>query len=147
MIQGVRLFMKISDLLTPEDLATLTSSLGDFPASRSALPENGLAPPTVEEICSLSLPESLKTNDLAILYLRMFPDCWGLRKGKPFARSLQRFPNWGIAWNGWCMTAPASACHRRGGESILQDVLESTVPEKYWLSEKAMRKIAGKLNS
>ncbi len=30
----------------------------------------------------------------------MFPGCWGLKKGKPFARSLQRFPNWGIVWEG-----------------------------------------------
>ena len=31
-------------------------------------------------------------------------------------------------------------------EFTLQDVLESTVPEKYWLSEKATARIAGKLN-
>ena len=73
--------MKISDVLTPEDLQILTSSLADSRASRSAFPESVLAHPTIEEICSLSLPDSSKTNDLAILSLRMFPDCWGSKKG------------------------------------------------------------------
>ena len=40
-IQEVRLSMKISEILTPEDLQTLTSSLADSPASRFPLLVSG----------------------------------------------------------------------------------------------------------
>ena len=76
-----------------------------------------------------------------------YPDCWVLKKGGLSKSSLKRFASWGIAVNGLSMTAQASASRSRENESTLQDVLESIVPEKYWLSEKATRKIAGKLNS
>ena len=142
--QGVNSFMRISELLTQQDLQTLISSLEDFRASRSVVPERDLDQRTSEAICSLSLPESLKPSDLAILSLRMYPDCWVLKKGRLSKSSLKRFQSWGIAWNGLCMTAPASASRSRENECTLQDVLESIVPEKYWLSETATRKIAGK---
>jgi hypothetical protein len=45
------------------------------------------------------------------------------------------------------MTAPVSEYHRKDGESTLQAVLEEIVPDRYWLSEKATAKIAGRLNS
>ena len=50
-----------------------------------------------------------------------------------------------IAWNGVCITAPI-IFPKSEREYILQDVLESIVPEKYWLSAEATAKIAGKLN-
>ena len=37
-------------------------------------------------------------KDLAILSLKMFPDCWGLTKGRLSPKYLTRFQNWGIAW-------------------------------------------------
>ena len=61
----------------------------------------------------------------------------GARKG---------FANWGTAWNGVCMTAPI-IFPKSEREYILQDVLELIVPAKYWLSEEAAAKIAGKLSS
>ena len=139
--------MRISEILTQQDLQTLISSLEDFLVSHSRSQEKGLAQPMNEAICSLSLPESLKPSGLAILSLKTYPDCWVLKKGRLSKSSLKRFQSWGIAWNGLCMTAPASASRSRENECTLQDVLESIVPEKYWLSETATRKIAGKLNS
>ena len=70
--------------------------------SRSQLQEKGLAQPMNEAICSLSLPESLKPSGLAILSLKMYPDCWVLKKGRLSKSSLKRFQSWGIAWNGLC---------------------------------------------
>jgi hypothetical protein len=139
--------MKISEILTPEDLQTLTSSLADSPASRFPLPVSGRDSAMNGAICSLNLPDSLKIKDLAILSLKMFPDCWGLKKGRLSPKYLIRFQNWGIAWNGLCMTAPASAYRRQENGYTLQDVLEQTVPEKYYVSEQQMRKIAGKSGS
>ena len=57
----------------------------------------------------------------------------------------KRFANWGTAWNGVCITAPI-IFPKSEREYILQDVLELIVPAKYWLSEEATAKIAGKLN-
>ena len=76
--------------------------------------------------------------------LRTHPDSWGLTRGELLPKSLKRFPNWGIAWNGVCITAPI-IFPKSEREYILQDVLESIVPEKYWLSAEATAKIAGKL--
>ena len=88
----------------------------------------------------------LKVKDLAIFCLRTYPDSWGLIRGELSPKSLKRFANWGIAWNGVCITAPI-IFPKSEREYILQDVLEIIVPAKYWLSEEATAKIAGKLSS
>ena len=49
--------MRISEILTQQDLQTLISSLEDFRVSRSQSQEKGLAQPMNEAICSLSLLE------------------------------------------------------------------------------------------
>ena len=82
--QEVNSFMRISEILTQQDLQTLISSLEDFRASHSRLPEKDLAQPMNEVICSLSLPESLKPRGLAILSLKTYPDCWVLKKRADF---------------------------------------------------------------
>lgn len=134
--------MKISE--PPEDWQTLTSSLENFPVSLLVSPKSDKALPMSEAICSLHLWESLKPKDLDILYLKMLPDYWRLKRGKLSAKYLECFQNWGIVWNGLCITAPALVFHSQEKESTLQDVLEQTVLDKYWLSEKSTRKIAGK---
>lgn len=138
--------MKISEILTPESLQTLICWSEGFPAnrSRSAEQEKGLQ--MREAIFSLNLPEFLKVKDLAIFCLRTYPDSWGLIRGELSPKSLKRFANWGIAWNGVCITAPI-IFPKSEREYILQDVLEIIVPAKYWLSEEATAKIAGKLSS
>lgn len=126
-------------------LADFDSLLEVSPASRSRSAEQEKALPTSEEICSLSLPDCLKRKDLSIFALKTYPVSWGLTREKLLQKSLKRFLNWGIAWNGVCITAPITF-PKSEKEFTLQDVLESTVPEKYWLSEKATARIAGKLN-
>jgi len=68
--------------------------------SRSLSQVSGKELPMNEAICSLSLPESLKPKSLAILSLRMYPDCLVLKKGGLSKSSLKRFASWGIAVNG-----------------------------------------------
>ena len=138
-------FMKISEILTPESLRTLISLPEVSLASRSRSAAQEKALQTSEAIFSLNLPEFLKAKDLAIFCLRTYPDSWGLTRGELLPKSLKRFANWGIAWNGVCITAPI-IFPKSEREYILQDVLESIVPEKYWLSAEATAKIAGKLN-
>ena len=73
---GGNSFMRISELLTQQDLQTLISSLEDFRVSRSVVPERDLEQRTSEVLSSLNLPESLKPSGLAILSLRTYPYCW-----------------------------------------------------------------------
>ena len=138
--------MKISEILTPENLQTLTSLFEDFPASRSRSVGQEKALQMSEAIFSLNLPEFLKIKDLGIFCLRTYPDSWGLIRGELLPKSLKRFANWGTAWNGVCITAPI-IFPKSEKEYILQDVLELIVPAKYWLSAEATAKIAGKLSS
>lgn len=143
---GEQFYENIRDIDTA-GLADFDLLVGGFPCQPFSVAGKRLGTADERAICSLSLPESLKPSDLAILSLKTYPDCWVLKKGRLSKSSLKRFQTWGIAWNGLCMTAPASASRSRENECTLQDVLESIVPEKYWLSETATRKIAGKLNS
>ena len=80
----------------------------------------------------MSLPDCLKRKDLSIFALKTYPVSWGLTREKLLQKSLKRFLNWGIAWNGVCITAPITF-PKSEKEFTLQDVLESTVPEKYRL--------------
>ena len=82
MIQRGRHFLKISERLTPEIYQILTSLLEASRARASQLPDSREAFQTKEVLSSLSLPESLKTKDLAIFYLKMFPICWEFRREK-----------------------------------------------------------------
>ena len=146
MILEVRHFLKISERLTPENYQILTSSLADSLAKVSQPQDCGEGSMMREVLSSLNLPESLKTDSLGIFYLKMFPIYWELTKGRLSQKSLQRFQNWGTVWNGLCITAQISESHSPDGESILQDVLERTAPEKYYISENSTRKLIGKLN-
>lgn len=137
--------IKISEILTPESLQTLICWSQASPVSRSRYAEQEKALRMREAIFSLNLPEFLKVKDLGIFCLKMFPDSWGLIRGELLPKSLKRFANWGTAWNGVCIIAPI-IFPKSEREYILQDVLELIVPEKYWLSEEATAKIAGKLN-
>ena len=146
MIQRGRHFLKISERLTPEIYQILTSLLEASRARASQLPDSRKDFQMKEVLSSLSLPESLKTKDLAIFYLKMFPTCWEFRREKHSKKFLKRFQNWGTVWNGLCITAQISECRSQGGESTLQDVLEQTAPEKYYISERAIKKLTGKLS-
>ena len=146
MIQRGRHFLKISERLTPENYRILTSLLEASRARASQLPDSRKDFQMKEVLSSLSLPESLKTKDLAIFYLKMFPTCWEFRREKHSKKFLKRFQNWGTVWNGLCITAQISECRSQGGESTLQDVLEQTAPEKYYISERAVKKLTGKLS-
>ena len=52
-----------------------------------------------------------------------------------------RLLNWGMVLNGVCITAQISEFPSKDGDCILSQVLEDEVPEKYFLSPAAMRKI------
>ena len=59
--------------------------------------------------------------------------------------SSPRLLKWGIISNGWCLTANTSESHNSEGGCILSDILIRDVPERYFLSAAAMRKILSNL--
>lgn len=99
-IPEVNNFMKISEILTSENLQTLISLLEVSPASRSRSAEQEKALPTSEEICSLSLPDCLKRKDLSIFALKTYPVSWGLTREKTFAKIIETLSQLGycVEW-------------------------------------------------
>lgn len=56
-------------------------------------------------------------------------------------QSSVQWQNWGILWNGKCVTAKILECHSTGKGCSLSDILEEEVAEKYFLSDKAVQRL------
>lgn len=55
--------------------------------------------------------------------------------------SYPQWMSWGTMSNGRCLTAKTSGCPRIGRGCSLSDILEEQVPEKYFLSETAAKRL------
>ena len=129
------------ETLTQETCQTLICFVQDFPASHFQLLEKGEALQMPEGLSSLKLPDCLKTSGLNIFSLKTYPDCYHMTRGGRFTPSLVHFLNWGIVWNGKCLTARISESRREERECILSDILMDDVPEKYFLTQKQTRQL------
>ena len=136
--------MRTSQKSITEQCRILTCSLEARHAKAGQMQDSEKGLRMTEEICSSNILKSLKPKNPSILWLRMLPDCLVIRRGEATESSLKRFANWGIACAGVCLTAQISELPKTGKECILWDILEKEVPSKYWLSEKAVMKIAMK---
>ena len=56
-------------------------------------------------------------------------------------QSSEQWMSWGMVWNGKCLTADTSESHRIERGSSLSDILEESVDEKYFLSQKAIDRL------
>ena len=122
---------------------TLTSSVRAFHAKASAwLAKSSDSGTIQEELSSSKLPESLKRNGLHFFSWKMFPDCYRMTEAGRCLPSSPRLLNWGMISNGVCITARFSESPSSGAACILSDILETNVPESYFLSTAAMRKIS-----
>ena len=63
-----------------------------------------------------------------------------------YKRQSPRLLKWGIISNGWCLTANTSESPNSEDGCILSDILIRDVPERYFLSAAAMRKILSNLS-
>ena len=118
-----------------------------FPASRLVLQGSGVDSRTREELCSIILPELSKPKDLQLFCLKTYPVFYRITRGKLTKRSLKRFQNWGIVWNGVCATAQISETHNQESGCSLSDILISDAPEKYFLSKAAEARILRNLST
>ena len=132
---------------TPTKCPTSTCSVPDFLAKASRLRENGLDSKTQEELCSLKLPDSLQPNGLHFFFWKTSRDCYRMTGARRLKPSTPRLLKWGIILNGVCITADISESPSSDGACILSDILIPDVPDKYFLSAAAMRRISGNLSA
>ena len=138
--------MATFDKSSPQNYPISTCSVPDFLAGVSALPEEDLDSKIQEELSFLKLPESLQKNGLHFFSWRMYPVCYRMTAAKRLLPSSPRLLKWGIISNGWCLTANTSESRNSEEGCTLSDILMEDVPEKYFLSEAAMRKILNSLS-
>lgn len=103
--------------------------------------ESGAGLPTQEERFSLKSQGLPPLKDLHICSLKMYPDCFRTTKAGRLRQSSVRFLSWGTMSHGRCLTAQILVFPSPERECILLDILESDVPEKYFLSQKQMERL------
>lgn len=118
-----------------------------FPASRLVLQGNGVDSRTQGELCSITLPELSKPKDLQLFSLKTYPVYYRTVRGKLTKQFLKRFQNWGIVWNGVCLTAQITKSPNQESGCSLSDILISDAPEKYFLSKAAEARILRNLST
>ena len=123
----------------------MTLYVQDVPAKAFHRLVSGAGLTMREVLCSLKLPDWLVSESLSIFYLKTYPACLIMIRGKPFLKSSARFQNYGIMSNGMCLTARISESPNQENGYLLSDFLIADVQEKYFLSETATAKILNKL--
>ena len=109
---------------------------GGFPCQLSALQDLEKDSEIHAALSSLNWPAWLKPGSLRICCLKMYPACYLMTEGGHLRRSLTRWTDWGMAWNGNVLTAKISAFPSQETACTLSDILMSDVEEKYFLSPK-----------
>jgi hypothetical protein len=126
---------------TPPKGRPLVLSVEVSPAKTSQLPESEPASPGKEADCSMKQHESqtLFSGMEDGSSLRTFPDSFPATEDATSPLYSRRWPTSGFTTSpGEHWTADTSECPSGGGEySSLPDVLEATVPERFYLSQKA----------
>ena len=93
-----------------------------------------------EALSFLKLQGLLKKKSHAIYSLKTFGACYFTTKGKQCEQSSESLMKWGMMRNGRLLTAKI-LFHKTGNVSSLSDILEEQVPDKYFLSETAVKSI------
>ena len=117
-------------------------SLPDFPVSLSV--SQGSAEDskmTQEALSFLRSPELPPLKDHLFCCLKMFPACFRMTKVGLLRPSSVRWMSWGTMSHGKSLTARISVSPNPASACILSDILESDVPEKYYLSQMQMQRL------
>lgn len=124
-----------------EESDVWTLSVEDFRARLSALQETDEVLKIHEELCSLKLLGSHLFSDLNIYSLRMSKDCSTTIEEIRSRPSSEPWTNWGMMWNGKCLTAKILESPKIGSVCLLSDILEEEVPEQYFLSAEMTKRL------
>lgn len=112
----------------------LTLSVEDFRAKLSALRDTDEDSRIQEELSSLKLQDSHLFSNLNFFSLKTSKDYSTTTKETPLKQSSERLMNWGMMWNGKCLTAKILESPKIGSVCSLSDILEENVPETFFLS-------------
>lgn len=118
----------------PAGLPDFDLLCGGFPCQSFPWLESVEASQTHEALCSLKLPGWLKPGTLRISYWRTYPACSAMTKAGHLRPSSIRWTDWGMVWNGRCLTARISASLNPAAGCTLSAILTPDAPEKYFLS-------------
>ena len=88
------------------------------------------------ELSSLKSQGSLPFSNLSIYSSRTSRGLLAMIKGIPLRQSSDHWMSWGMMSNGKCLTAKILECPKIENGSILSDILEKQVEDKYFLSLK-----------
>lgn len=122
----------------------LTVGAQDFPAKTSHLPENSSDSKESVQACFLQLQDLLQTSKK-----KTDPSCYFLRTLKTYLALIEGLtsPNFSLSWmksgmtqNGRLSILPTSSL-RTGSACSLLDILEEDVADRYFLSQKAAKRI------
>src|SRR5690625_439007 len=113
----------------------------DSLAKHLALQENEEDFQTLEELCSLRLQEQPNKSNHAFYSLKTSKGFYHTTREKHLKQSSIRWMNWGTMRNGKCLTAKTSEYRKTGKGSLLSDILEEQVDEKYFLSQGQTEKL------
>ena len=134
-------FVKISEKPLQTASPTSTCCAADFPASLFRLLDT-VEDSTIQEVpCSLKLPGCLRQKDLRICCLKMFPACLTMTEVGRLQLSSMRWTDWGMVWNGKCLTAKISESPNPEKGCTLSDILMKDAEEKYFLSPKQQERL------
>src|SRR5574343_1182902 len=133
--------METSQKSTQANSQTSTSSAVDSLVRHFLSLENEKDLKIPEGHYSLKLREYCEINNLDYSSLKMLKDCLVTTTAILSEPSSPRLQNWGMTYNGKCLTAKISESPRIGKECSLSDILEEQVDQKYFLSEKAVETI------
>ncbi|VQI51336.1 type II DNA modification methyltransferase [Streptococcus pneumoniae] len=106
----------------------------DFRAKLSLLQEQDEDLKIQEELSSLKLQGSHLFSNPDIYSLKTSRDSSTTTEEIPLRSSSQRWMNWGMMWNGKCLTAKILESPKIGNVCSLSDILEEEVDERYFLS-------------
>ena len=132
--------------LVKESFPISTVYVRGIHASLSQLKEKDMDLKMQEARCFLKSYGFLKKKDPDILYSKMLKGCLVMTTEKLSKPYLKALPTLGFMLsNGACLILDTSAFRKTESESLLSDILESTVPEKYFLSKEKQEKIMAQL--
>src|SRR5699024_4102186 len=97
--------------------------------------------PMQEGPCSLKLPGWLQPGSLRICCLKTFRTCFLMTAAGRLRSSSMHWTNWGMVWNGRCLTAKISAFPSPAKGCTLSDILMKDAEEKYFLSPKQQERL------
>ena len=133
--------MAILPKSTQQLFPTLTCSQEVSLASHFQLLEKEGDLTTPEELYFLTSRGYSKKNNQNIFYSKTLKGCFLTTMDELLKPLSPRLQNWGIAWNGKCLTQKISASPKIENVCSLSDILEKSPDKKYFLSEQQQKRL------